>query len=54
MALIAQFEPSALPCAHVFCLPCLQESLQADRHFYPKCRTDVPPNFKPTLSHNVK
>uniref|UniRef100_A0A3Q3EUN5 RING-type E3 ubiquitin transferase n=1 Tax=Labrus bergylta TaxID=56723 RepID=A0A3Q3EUN5_9LABR len=32
-------EPSVLPCQHVFCVPCLQN-----------CRTELPPDFKPTVS----
>ncbi|KAM4623618.1 E3 ubiquitin-protein ligase rnf213-beta [Polymixia lowei] len=47
-------EPSVLPCEHVFCTPCLQQCIQADRHFCPKCRTDLPHNFQPVVSLTVK
>ncbi|XP_051273053.1 E3 ubiquitin-protein ligase rnf213-beta isoform X1 [Dicentrarchus labrax] len=47
-------EPSVLPCQHVFCLPCLQRWLQPQRHSCPKCRTDLPPDFKPTVSPTIK
>nr|XP_046232923.1 E3 ubiquitin-protein ligase rnf213-beta [Scatophagus argus]XP_046232924.1 E3 ubiquitin-protein ligase rnf213-beta [Scatophagus argus] len=47
-------EPSILPCHHVFCLPCLQLCIQPHRHSCPKCRADLPPDFKPTFSHTIK
>nr|XP_046210346.1 E3 ubiquitin-protein ligase rnf213-beta isoform X1 [Oncorhynchus gorbuscha]XP_046210347.1 E3 ubiquitin-protein ligase rnf213-beta isoform X1 [Oncorhynchus gorbuscha]XP_046210348.1 E3 ubiquitin-protein ligase rnf213-beta isoform X1 [Oncorhynchus gorbuscha] len=47
-------EPSTLPCGHVFCLSCLQSSLQTDRHYCPKCREDLPPNFQPSVSKAIK
>ncbi|XP_046887613.1 E3 ubiquitin-protein ligase rnf213-beta isoform X4 [Hypomesus transpacificus] len=47
-------DPSVLPCGHVFCLPCLQRSIQADRRFCPKCREVIPPNFQPNTSENIK
>ncbi|XP_071387268.1 E3 ubiquitin-protein ligase rnf213-beta-like [Centroberyx affinis] len=47
-------EPSVLPCEHVFCSHCLQQCIQADRHFCPKCRADLPPDFQPTVSHTIK
>ncbi|XP_019133291.1 E3 ubiquitin-protein ligase rnf213-beta isoform X3 [Larimichthys crocea] len=46
-------EPSVLPCQHIFCLPCLQRSVQSCRRC-PVCRNDLPPNFKPTVSHAIK
>ncbi|KAG8008845.1 hypothetical protein GBF38_010486 [Nibea albiflora] len=46
-------EPSVLPCQHIFCLPCLQRSVQSNRRC-PVCRHDLPDNFKPTVSHTVK
>ncbi|XP_028976279.2 E3 ubiquitin-protein ligase rnf213-beta isoform X3 [Esox lucius] len=47
-------EPSILPCSHVFCVTCLQCSLQADRHFCPECRQDLPPDFQPTVSQTIR
>uniref|UniRef100_A0A4W6FUW9 Ring finger protein 213b n=1 Tax=Lates calcarifer TaxID=8187 RepID=A0A4W6FUW9_LATCA len=47
-------EPSVLPCQHIFCLPCLQRCIQPQRRSCPRCRADVPPDFKPTVSHAVK
>ncbi|XP_026207099.1 E3 ubiquitin-protein ligase rnf213-beta isoform X2 [Anabas testudineus] len=46
-------EPCVLPCEHIFCLPCLRRSIDT-RHSCPKCRADVPSNFKPTVCHNIK
>ncbi|XP_037610034.1 E3 ubiquitin-protein ligase rnf213-beta isoform X1 [Sebastes umbrosus] len=47
-------EPAVLPCQHVFCLPCVQRSIQDQRRHCPKCRTDLLPDFKPTVSPAVK
>ncbi|XP_005805466.2 E3 ubiquitin-protein ligase rnf213-beta [Xiphophorus maculatus] len=47
-------EPSVLPCQHVICLPCLQKSVQQNRHYCPKCRTELPNNFTATVSRSVK
>ncbi|XP_045924674.1 E3 ubiquitin-protein ligase rnf213-beta [Micropterus dolomieu] len=47
-------EPSVLPCQHVFCLPCLQQCIQPHRRSCPKCRTDLPPDFNPTVSDTIK
>ncbi|XP_049419183.1 E3 ubiquitin-protein ligase rnf213-beta isoform X2 [Epinephelus fuscoguttatus] len=47
-------QPSVLPCQHVVCLPCLQRSIQPDKRSCPKCRTDLPADFKPTVSHTHK
>ncbi|XP_069374050.1 E3 ubiquitin-protein ligase rnf213-beta isoform X2 [Paralichthys olivaceus] len=47
-------EPSALPCLHVVCLPCLQQCIQPDRRWCPKCRADVPPDFEPTVSDTIR
>ncbi|KAI1886440.1 hypothetical protein AGOR_G00195780 [Albula goreensis] len=38
MALLSQ--PSQLPCGHIFCLPCLQRSIQINRHC-PSCRAPL-------------
>ncbi|XP_060951524.1 E3 ubiquitin-protein ligase rnf213-beta [Limanda limanda] len=54
VCLLELSEPSALPCLHVLCLPCLQRCLQPDRRSCPKCRADVPPDFKPTVSDAIK
>lgn len=47
-------EPSVLPCQHVFCLPCLQRCIQPHRHSCPKCRRELPPEFRPTVSQTIK
>ncbi|XP_073346346.1 E3 ubiquitin-protein ligase rnf213-beta [Pagrus major] len=47
-------EPCVLPCQHISCLSCLQRCIQSDRSFCPKCRTNLPPDFKPTVSHDIK
>ncbi|KAF3854018.1 hypothetical protein F7725_014706 [Dissostichus mawsoni] len=46
-------EPAVLPCQHVFCLACLQRCIQ-EHSYCPKCRADLPPNFKPAVSPDVK
>ncbi|XP_036938207.1 E3 ubiquitin-protein ligase rnf213-beta [Acanthopagrus latus] len=47
-------EPCVLPCQHVCCLLCLQRCIQSNRRFCPKCRADLPPDFKPAVSQNIK
>ncbi|KAM4715158.1 LOW QUALITY PROTEIN: E3 ubiquitin-protein ligase rnf213-beta [Anableps anableps] len=47
-------KPSVLPCQHVICLPCLQSCVQQNRRSCPKCRTELPNSFTPTVSNNVK
>uniref|UniRef100_UPI0037E7EAB2 E3 ubiquitin-protein ligase rnf213-beta n=1 Tax=Semicossyphus pulcher TaxID=241346 RepID=UPI0037E7EAB2 len=47
-------EPCVLPCQHLFCLSCFQKSIQPNRRSCPKCRADLPPDFKPTVSSTVK
>ncbi|XP_034426662.1 E3 ubiquitin-protein ligase rnf213-beta-like [Hippoglossus hippoglossus] len=54
VCLLELSEPSALPCLHVLCLPCLQRWIKPDRRSCPKCRADVPPDFKPTVSDTIK
>ncbi|XP_060883843.1 E3 ubiquitin-protein ligase rnf213-beta [Labrus mixtus] len=54
VCLRALTEPSVLPCQHVFCVPCLQKCIEQNRHSCPKCRTELPPDFKPTVSPEVK
>uniref|UniRef100_A0A3Q3EJK1 RING-type E3 ubiquitin transferase n=1 Tax=Kryptolebias marmoratus TaxID=37003 RepID=A0A3Q3EJK1_KRYMA len=47
-------EPSVLPCQHVVCRPCLQSCVQQNQRFCPKCREELPNDFTPTVSQNVK
>uniref|UniRef100_A0A8D3DYF2 Ring finger protein 213b n=1 Tax=Scophthalmus maximus TaxID=52904 RepID=A0A8D3DYF2_SCOMX len=47
-------EPAALPCQHVFCLPCVRLCLQPHKRSCPTCRADAPPDFAPTVSHTIK
>ncbi|XP_070782783.1 E3 ubiquitin-protein ligase rnf213-beta [Enoplosus armatus] len=54
VCLVELTEPSVLPCQHVFCLPCLQHCIQPHKHSCPKCRADLPPNFKPSVSPAIK
>ncbi|TKS89378.1 E3 ubiquitin-protein ligase rnf213-beta [Collichthys lucidus] len=53
ICLVELAEPSVLPCRHIFCLSCLQRSVQSCRRC-PVCRDDLPPDFKPTVSHAIK
>ncbi|KAL2078388.1 hypothetical protein ACEWY4_026073 [Coilia grayii] len=55
VCLCALAEPCALPCEHVFCLPCLQESLRGGGvKRCPKCRTELPAEFQPAVSQSIK
>lgn len=54
VCLLELSEPSALPCQHVLCLPCLQRCIQQNRRFCPKCRQELPSDFTPSVSHSVK
>ncbi|XP_015244846.1 PREDICTED: E3 ubiquitin-protein ligase RNF213 [Cyprinodon variegatus] len=54
VCLLELTEPCVLPCQHVICLPCLQNCVQQQRHSCPKCRRDLPNNFRPTVSHSIK
>ncbi|XP_041671343.1 E3 ubiquitin-protein ligase rnf213-beta isoform X2 [Cheilinus undulatus] len=54
VCLLELTEPSILPCLHVFCLSCLQKSIQPNRNSCPKCRKNLPPDFKLTVSPVVK
>ncbi|XP_031417458.1 E3 ubiquitin-protein ligase rnf213-beta isoform X2 [Clupea harengus] len=55
VCLCALTEPCVLPCEHVFCLSCLQRSIQGggDKRC-PKCRVELPSDFKPTVSQSIK
>ncbi|KAM8837147.1 E3 ubiquitin-protein ligase rnf213-beta [Spinachia spinachia] len=46
-------DPAVLPCQHVFCLPCLQRCVEEQRRC-PKCRLDLPPDFRPTGSPLIR
>ncbi|KAL6475683.1 hypothetical protein MHYP_G00167230, partial [Metynnis hypsauchen] len=48
-------EPCVLQCKHVFCLSCVKSCLQAQETKYcPKCRTNLPPNYQPTVSSSIE
>ncbi|XP_048466706.1 E3 ubiquitin-protein ligase rnf213-alpha-like [Rhincodon typus] len=46
-------DPACLPCEHVFCFKCLDQSLRI-RSFCPKCKADVPGSFKIGVSNQLK
>ncbi|XP_066560494.1 E3 ubiquitin-protein ligase rnf213-beta isoform X2 [Amia ocellicauda] len=47
-------EPTILPCKHVFCLPCLNQSIEGGRLFCPNCRVGLSPDFRPAPSDTLK
>ncbi|XP_067914411.1 E3 ubiquitin-protein ligase rnf213-alpha-like isoform X2 [Heterodontus francisci] len=46
-------DPACLPCGHVFCFNCLDQSLQV-QNFCPNCKTAVPASFKIQASVHLK
>ncbi|XP_044192717.1 E3 ubiquitin-protein ligase rnf213-beta isoform X2 [Thunnus albacares] len=54
ICLLELTKPSVLPCQHILCLPCLQHCIQSQIRFCPKCRANLPPNFKPTVSQTIE
>ncbi|KAL4648632.1 E3 ubiquitin-protein ligase rnf213-beta-like [Arapaima gigas] len=47
-------EPAALPCGHVFCMPCLQSCLQREKQSCPLCRANLASDFQPTVSEQLR
>ncbi|XP_017573370.2 E3 ubiquitin-protein ligase rnf213-beta isoform X2 [Pygocentrus nattereri] len=55
VCLLDMSEPCVLQCEHVFCLSCVKSCLQAQETKYcPKCRTNLPPNYQPTVSSTIE
>ncbi|KAL7869589.1 hypothetical protein AOLI_G00135770 [Acnodon oligacanthus] len=55
VCLLDMSEPCVLQCEHVFCLSCVKSCLQAQETKYcPKCRTNLPPNYQPTVSSSIE
>lgn len=54
VCLLELTEPSVLPCQHFFCLQCLQQCIQSNRRSCPTCRKEMPANFQPTVSLQIK
>ncbi|XP_078081772.1 E3 ubiquitin-protein ligase rnf213-alpha-like isoform X2 [Mustelus asterias] len=46
-------DPACLPCKHVFCFKCLDQSLKV-QPFCPKCKMSVPASFKIEVSAQLK
>nr|XP_045015373.1 E3 ubiquitin-protein ligase RNF213 [Jaculus jaculus] len=44
------WDPVALPCDHVFCLPCIRAWLTPGQMLCPLCLTSLPDGFSPTIS----
>uniref|UniRef100_W5N5V3 RING-type E3 ubiquitin transferase n=1 Tax=Lepisosteus oculatus TaxID=7918 RepID=W5N5V3_LEPOC len=54
VCLLAVSEPAILPCEHVFCLTCIQHSIDGDRLFCPQCKTGLPADYQPAVSDKLK
>ncbi|KAM9385416.1 E3 ubiquitin-protein ligase rnf213-alpha-like isoform 2-T2 [Pholidichthys leucotaenia] len=47
-------EPVALPCHHIFCLTCIKNILDAGRKSCPTCRQQLPNDFQPNISEDIR
>ncbi|XP_073332592.1 E3 ubiquitin-protein ligase rnf213-alpha-like [Pagrus major] len=46
--------PVGLPCDHIYCLTCIKESLDTGKTFCPLCRQDLPNDFQPHVSEDIR
>ncbi|XP_037626449.1 E3 ubiquitin-protein ligase rnf213-alpha-like isoform X1 [Sebastes umbrosus] len=47
-------DPVGLPCHHIYCLTCIKASLDAGRTSCPNCRQQLPNDFQPHVSEDIR
>ncbi|XP_038571429.1 E3 ubiquitin-protein ligase rnf213-alpha-like isoform X2 [Micropterus salmoides] len=47
-------DPVGLPCQHIYCSTCIRGSLDAGQNSCPSCRQEIPNDFQPHVSENIK
>ncbi|CAK6972178.1 E3 ubiquitin-protein ligase rnf213-alpha-like isoform X5 [Scomber scombrus] len=47
-------DPVELPCHHIYCLTCIRESLDAGQTSCPFCRQELPNDFQPHESEDIR
>lgn len=47
-------DPVGLPCHHIYCLTCITESLDIGKMFCPMCRQELPNDFQPHVSEDIR
>ncbi|XP_067369794.1 E3 ubiquitin-protein ligase rnf213-alpha-like [Channa argus] len=47
-------DPVVLPCHHIYCLTCMRQNLDAGQTSCPSCRQQVPDDFQPQVSEDVR
>ncbi|XP_044056409.1 E3 ubiquitin-protein ligase rnf213-alpha-like isoform X2 [Siniperca chuatsi] len=47
-------DPVGLPCHHIYCSTCIRASLDAGRTSCPNCRQELPHDFQPHISEDIR
>uniref|UniRef100_UPI0037E99DD8 E3 ubiquitin-protein ligase rnf213-alpha-like n=1 Tax=Semicossyphus pulcher TaxID=241346 RepID=UPI0037E99DD8 len=47
-------DPVGLPCHHIYCLTCIRASLDAGQTSCPMCRQELPDDFQPHVSEEIR
>ncbi|XP_041646892.1 E3 ubiquitin-protein ligase rnf213-alpha-like isoform X2 [Cheilinus undulatus] len=47
-------DPVGLPCHHIYCLTCIRASLDAGQAACPTCRQELPSDFQPHVSDEIR
>ncbi|XP_029285155.1 E3 ubiquitin-protein ligase rnf213-alpha-like [Cottoperca gobio] len=47
-------DPVELPCHHIYCSTCIRASLDAGQISCPKCRQELPKDFQPHVSEDIR
>uniref|UniRef100_A0A3Q3NQ34 RING-type E3 ubiquitin transferase n=1 Tax=Labrus bergylta TaxID=56723 RepID=A0A3Q3NQ34_9LABR len=47
-------DPVGLPCHHIYCLTCIRASLDAGKTACPTCRQELPNDFQPHVSEEIR
>ncbi|GLD49869.1 E3 ubiquitin-protein ligase rnf213-alpha-like protein, partial [Lates japonicus] len=47
-------DPVGLPCHHIYCLTCVRANLDAGQTSCPKCRQQLPNDFQPHVSEDIR